>query len=271
MSGSIITTSSIAKRFNSTDALVDVNLDVEPGVIGLIGPNGAGKTTLLRVLLGLIKSDKGRACIFGLDVFKQSFQIRKKIGVLHEKPVYPPFMKVDQYLGMVTKLYRSKKSPRDLLKLVGLADVGQRQIRNLSAGMNQRLGIAQSLAGEPELVFLDEPTSNLDVNGRDEIIKLVIELNNDFGTSFFISSHILSELERLCHTIAIMNTGRILESGPTKKLIEKYTFEHYRVSSSNLTVLTSIVRNIQGAVVLGTTGIDEITFSIKNVDILTSN
>ena len=263
---SIITTSGITKRFNKIEALVDVNLDVEPGVFGLIGPNGAGKTTLLRVLLGLIRPDKGSACILGLDVLKQSLQIRKKIGVLHERPIYPQFMRVEQYLGLVTELYRSKKSPRDLLDLVGLADAGQRQIRDLSAGMNQRLGIAQSLAGEPELVFLDEPTSNLDVDGRDEIVKLVIELNSRLGIHFFISSHNLSELEKLCHTIAIMKTGHILETGPTKDLIEKYTLGHYRVACSNPAVLATIAQDIRGVTVLGRTGIDEVTLSIMNVE-----
>ncbi len=265
MSAGIITTSGITKRFNNVEALVDVNLDVEPGVFGLIGPNGAGKTTLLRILLGLIRPDRGSACIFGLNVLKQSLQIRKKIGVLHERPIYPSFMRVEQYLGLVTELYHSEKSPSELLDLVGLADAGQRQIKNLSAGMNQRLGIAQSLAGAPELVFLDEPTSNLDVDGRDEIVRLVIELNNRLGTSFFISSHILSELERLCHSIAIMNTGHIVEAGPTRDVVEKHTQGHYRVSCSNPVVLASVAQDIRGVIVLGRTSIDEITLSITNV------
>ena len=262
----IISVSGLVKHFNGVQALADVHLEVAPGVFGLIGPNGAGKTTLLRVLLGLIRPDKGQAKVLGLDISSQSLQIRQRVGVLHEKPTYPPFMRVDDYLKMVTELYGSAKTTQKILDLVGLSDVGGRLIRTLSAGMNQRLGIAQSLAGNPELVFMDEPTSNLDVIGRDEIIKLLVELYHETGVSFFISSHNLSQLEKLCHNIAFIDAGRVIEKGPTGQIIDKHTSGLYNVVCSDPKSLIHAFEGNPDILVVGTSGIDAVTLCVKNLD-----
>ncbi len=183
---SIISVSNVVKRFGSLYALDGVNIEVGHGVFGLVGPNGAGKTTLLRVLLGLIRANSGDVKVFGYDCYKNSLQIRRNVGVLHERPSYPQSLTTLEYLNIVLDIYDGDKTPEELLELVGLPNAQSRQIGNLSAGMHQRLGIAQALAGNPKLVFLDEPTSNLDVAGRDEIIQLIINLHRQLKVDFFI-------------------------------------------------------------------------------------
>jgi ABC-2 type transport system ATP-binding protein len=163
MTKEILSVSDLTKRFGDIVALDRLTLSMRHGIFGLIGPNGAGKTTLLRVLLGLIKADGGEAKVLGLDINDESFDIRRRVGVLHEHPIYPPSLTAGRYLERVSRLYDAGRDPSELLELVGLLDAKQRKIGNLSAGMRQRLGVAQALIGKPELVFLDEPTSNLDI------------------------------------------------------------------------------------------------------------
>ena len=203
----IVSVTGLSKTFGKVEALKEFTLDIEAGIFGPIGPNGAGKTTLIRVLLGLIHADAGQANVLGMNVRTHSLDIRRRIGVLHERPSFTPTISTLDYLQCVKQIYRSQSDPKELLATVGLEDAHDRKIMNLSAGMHQRLGIAQALIGSPELVFLDEPTSNLDVVGRDEIIKLIVDLNLDLGVSFFIASHILSELERACQTVAFIREG----------------------------------------------------------------
>lgn len=225
----IISTENITKKFRRVQALDGVDLSVQPSIFGLIGPNGAGKTTLLCILLGLAVPDSGEARILGLDVKTQSLEIRRRIGVLHEKPIFLPTITTLEYLQGVKRIYRSARDAKDLLALVGLDDAHDRKIGELSAGMNQRLGIAQALIGDPELVFLDEPTSNLDVTGRDDIIRLIVDLNTDLGISFFIASHILSELEKACNSVAFIRAGKIVESGNVRDIIQQWTQRTFRV------------------------------------------
>jgi ABC-2 type transport system ATP-binding protein len=225
----IIEVSGLKKTFRRVQALDGVDLSVEPSIFGLIGPNGAGKTTLLRVLLGLSRADSGNARVLGLDVNTQSIEIRRRIGVLHEKPLFMSAITTLEYIQGVRRIYRSNRDPMDLLTIVGLDDAYDRKIGELSAGMNQRLGIAQALIGDPELVFLDEPTSNLDVTGRDDIIRLIIDLNTDSGISFFIASHILSELEKACQSAAFIREGKIIERGNVRDIIQQWTQRTFRV------------------------------------------
>ncbi len=143
------------KSFRRTRVLNDLSLDFDEGIFGLIGPNGAGKTTLLRIILGLIRPDYGSGKILGLDVIRDSSSIRSRVGVLHERQIYPRNLRALSFLSHVARIYHSSESPTRLLSLVGLQEASKRKIGHLSAGMLQRLGIAQALIGNPEIVFLD--------------------------------------------------------------------------------------------------------------------
>ncbi len=249
---------SLTKTFDEIIALDDLSLSTEAGVLGLIGPNGAGKTTLLRTLLGLIAPDSGRAMVLGLDVEESSLEIRGRIGVLHERMVFPAQMEAREYLSDVVGLYDGVQEPDDLLGMVGLGAAAGRQIGNFSAGMRQRLGIALAFAGDPELVFLDEPTSNLDVLGRDQILGLIVDLYQESGVSFIIASHVLSELERVCSHVAFIDRGRILEHGTTNGVIQRHGGNKFRILCSDSDKLLSYVKQMDSVRFiqrLGTTGI----------------
>ncbi len=260
----VVSVTDLVKDFREVRALDNVNLDVDSGIFGLIGPNGAGKTTLLRILLGLIRPDVGGGKVLGLDIRKNSLEMRRRIGVLHERPSYPKSMTVVDYLDKVAKLYGSNKSVEALLTMVDLAYAKNRKIGNLSAGMHQRLGIAQALVGSPELVFLDEPTSNLDVTGRDDIMDLIVNLHHELGVSFFVSSHILSELERVCHQVAFIDAGKIIERGSVRDIIEKYTSNTFRIITSDSAGLMEILKQLPGLIRPRVSGANSITFNLES-------
>jgi len=263
MTECVISISGITKEFPDVRALDNLDLQISQGIFGLIGPNGAGKTTLIRILLGLIKPSAGRAKILGHDVVKDSIRLRRRIGVLHEDPAFPKELKVLDYLEIVAKLYGSEKEPRRLLEMVDLLYAENRRIGNLSAGMCQRLGIAQALIGNPELVILDEPTSNLDVIGRNEVLELIVRMHRDLGVSFFIASHILSELERTCHSVAFIHQGRIIEQGNVMDVIKKHTEGRFRIRTSDSELLLSALNDMHYLEAADATGPTTITVTIS--------
>jgi ABC-2 type transport system ATP-binding protein len=241
MGDTIIEIQSLSKSFGSVQALNNIDLEIAPGVFGLIGPNGAGKTTLFRIFLNLIRPDSGAVRVFGLDVTKKSLAVRRQIGVLHERPAYPAFLTPLEYLSRMSRLYDKQRNPEELLQTVDLLRAKDRRIGDLSAGMYQRLGLAQSLMGSPKLVFLDEPTSNLDVTGRAQILELIMRLHKDSGTSFVISSHILSELQTVCDSVAFLVAGTIKERGTMLEIIKKYASNMVRIVVSDAAQLAALL------------------------------
>jgi ABC-2 type transport system ATP-binding protein len=263
MNEPVISISSIKKRFNEVVALDGISFDVKKGIFGLIGPNGAGKTTLLRILFNLIKPDAGTGMILGFDINNQTLAIRSRVGILHEKPYFPTNMTPFKYLTRIANLYGSTSNPDKVLKNVDLHYARNRAIGNLSAGMYQRLGIAQAIIGNPEVVFLDEPTSNLDVDGREDLIQLIINLHQDEGMSFYISSHILSEIERACNHVGFINRGRIIEVGETREIIKKYTESSFRIVTSDSRKLLEVVQDIPTVIRATISGINTVTLKIE--------
>ncbi len=233
----VVEVDKISKNFGPVQALDELELKIEPGLFGIIGPNGAGKTTLLRIILGLIQPSSGSATVLDMDI-SQSKKIRERIGVLLENPPLPKAMGAREYLSQVIKIYGGNKDPDELLELVGLQDAPNRQIGHLSAGMRQRLGVALAFAGNPELIILDEPTSNLDVSGREQMLDLLSHLYHKSKVSIIIASHILSELERVCTHVAFMNRGKNVVQGTTNDIIEKYALNRYRIRCSDAHTLT---------------------------------
>jgi ABC-2 type transport system ATP-binding protein len=270
MSGThIITLSGISKKFGDVNALEEISLDINEGISGIIGPNGAGKTTLLKIMLGLVKPDTGNGQILGYDMLHETLKIRWHIGVLHERPSYPVRMRVETYLERVERLYKKEGNTRGVLEMVNLFEARKRKIGALSAGMLQRLGIAQSLVGDPELVFLDEPTSNLDIDGRDSVARMIIDIHNQMGISFVVSSHILSELERVCHDIAVLQEGKLIASGRLQELVRKYTAKRYKIIVSDPQKLIDSVKPLKGIRNAEITGANMITVRIDSGDIST--
>lgn len=267
MTGPIISLSGITKSFGPTKALQEINLVINRGVFGIIGPNGAGKTTLLKIMLGLVRPDGGKGEILGYGIRQDSLKIRQRVGILHERPVYPNRMTIETYLTRVERLYKRAANTERILTMVNLLEVRERRIGALSAGMLQRLGIAQALIGEPELVFLDEPTSNLDIDGRDSVTQMIIDIHNETGVSFVISSHVLSELERVCHDIAVVRRGKVVTTGGVQETIRKYTTRRYRIVVSDPMKLIGVVQSVESILSAQITGANTITIRIDSEDV----
>jgi len=212
----------LTKRFAGCVAVDDVSFEVERGeIVGLLGPNGAGKTTTMRVLTGYQPATSGLVTVAGFDVFSESMEVRKRIGYMPENvPLYPE-MRVDEYLRFRAQL---KHVPRgnvrervnDVKELCGLEDMGRRIIGQLSKGYRQRVGLAESLVHDPELLILDEPTIGLDPNQIRQVRELVKSLASRH--TILLSTHILPEVEMTCRRVLILNRGRIVASDEVGRL-----------------------------------------------------
>jgi ABC-2 type transport system ATP-binding protein len=225
----------LVKTFNTTRALDGLSFRIYKGINGLIGPNGAGKTTTIKLSLGLIKANAGKAQVFGFDCWKQSLKIRQKVGVLYEKVAYYDHLTGLEHLKLIAKLKKISDptaESKKVLRLVELdEDAHSRKVKGYSAGMRQRLGLAHALLGNPELVILDEPTSNLDPLGRSRVIEIINRLKKEEGFSFLISSHILPELERVCEHIVLMNKGKAVREGTLETLLNEVSPQAFTIKA----------------------------------------
>jgi ABC-2 type transport system ATP-binding protein len=195
----------------SVMAVNKIDLSVKPGVHGFLGPNGAGKTSTINMLIGAISITSGKAKIRGEDA--GSVRARRIIGFLPQDPAFYDTMSGEQYLTYVGELsglrrYDAKQKALELLEKLELMKARERKIEKYSEGMKQRIGIAAALIHDPELLILDEPTSNLDPIGRKSIVKDIKELSKT--ASVFVSSHILSEIEQMCEKVTMINKGKIV-------------------------------------------------------------
>src|ERR1035438_4929202 len=232
----MIQVSNLTKRYAGRTAVSDVSFAVAPGeIVGLLGPNGAGKSTTMRILSCFMPATSGTARVAGFDVFHQSVELRRRIGYMPENnPLYLE-MRVREYLKFRARLKglgwrRSREGVTTVVEQCGLADVGRRVIGHLSKGYRQRVGLADALVHEPELIILDEPTIGLDPNQIRSVRQLIKGLG---GThTVLISTHILSEAEMTCHRVVIMLEGRILAADTPENL--------QRLMSSNGQIIAEI-------------------------------
>jgi ABC-2 type transport system ATP-binding protein len=205
----------------SIPALKSLDLVVQTGeAFGFLGPNGAGKTTTLKLLMGIIFPDSGSAKILGKD-FRDP-EIKQKVGFLPEQPYFYDYLSAPELLDYYARLSGVAAAGRSqhiehLLQRVGLGDVGNKQLRKFSKGMLQRVGIAQAIVHDPEVIFLDEPMSGLDPLGRHEVRELIQELK-DAGKTVFFSTHILSDAEALCDRVAVLHKGELRGIGVVNDL-----------------------------------------------------
>src|SRR3989440_8819269 len=199
-----------------TVAINRLSLDVFPGeIFGFLGPNGAGKTTTINVLLGFVPATRGAAYIFNVNVREPI--ARQRIGYLPELTYYYKFLTAEEILRFYGKIFRIPKAQMEeridwVLKLVELESARRRPIKTYSKGMQQRVGLAQALINNPELLVLDEPTSGLDPIGSMKVRQIIQRLKNH-GTPVFFSSHELGEVETVCDRVAILNQGELIAQG----------------------------------------------------------
>ena len=211
----------LQKSYKQLHVLTDVEFEVEKGsIFALLGSNGAGKTTIIKILTTLLKQDSGSAVVNGYDVSSRPYHVRQSISLTGQFAAVDEVLTGRENLIMIAKL-RHLQNPRqvanDLLSRFGLTDAADRRVVTYSGGMRRRLDIAMSLIGKPQLIFLDEPTTGLDPEGRIEVWKTVKELANN-GTTVFLTTQYLEEAEQLADRIAILHEGKIIANGTLAEL-----------------------------------------------------
>ena len=242
---SLIVAEDISKRYGKVVAVDGLNLALDEGsVTALIGPNGAGKTTTIKMLLGLLKPDKGVVKVFGQDPWDNT-EIRSMIGVVYEKAFFPAHQKTLEYLQRVCRIFGVPEArAMEGLESVNLEEAFDREIRALSAGMLQKFAIAHALVHKPKLIIADEMTANLDPQARSELLDLVLQLNRDEKVTFLLSSHILPELSRVCDSVAIINRGKVWAFGNLSELYAKYAIGIIRISTDKPEEVASEVKKL---------------------------
>jgi ABC-2 type transport system ATP-binding protein len=202
----------------------DLSLEVEPGqVYGLLGPNGSGKSTTLKIILGLVAPTRGATSIFGRD--SRDVASREEVGFLPENPYFYKYLTATEtlrFFGRLSQLHgvRLRRRIDELLELVGLTDASDRRLGTYSKGMLQRIGLAQAMIHDPQLLVLDEPTAGVDPLGSREICNLILDLKSR-GKTVLLSSHLLAQTQEICDRVAILSDGVLVREGPLQDLIAK--------------------------------------------------
>lgn len=216
---SIFSTTALSKRYPSVDALDQLSIDVEPGIVGLVGANGAGKSTLLKILLGLLAPTSGEASVLGFDVARQGPELRQYVGYMPEHDCLPLDMNATEFVTHMAQISglppsAARQRAAEILRHAGLFEERYRAMEGYSTGMRQRAKLAQALVHDPQLVFLDEPTNGLDPAGRDEMLDLINRTGRGLGISIVMATHLLGEIERVCDQLIVIDAGRLLHHGP---------------------------------------------------------
>jgi ABC-2 type transport system ATP-binding protein len=243
----------LTKRYGSIVALQDLNLEVPAGsIFGLLGPNGAGKTTTLRLLTGLGRPSGGTGRVAGVEIGGTSPRLQARIGYLDQDPRFYGWMYGRELLELAGRLHGLSGialSTRvdEVLELVGLHGVANRRIGGYSGGMSQRLGIGQALINRPAVLILDEPVSSLDPEGRRDVMELIESLRGH--ATVLLSTHVLSDVERVCDHVAILDQGRLLIEAPIERLLADHARPIYRLQAERdqAPALDVLVRRLTAA------------------------
>lgn len=237
----------VSKFYGSQAALNDVNFTVNRGeIVGFLGPNGAGKSTMMKIITCYLPPSMGEVKVAELDISDNSLAIRRKVGYLPEtNPLYPE-MYIREYLRFVAGMYgvkNKKKRVEEMIEMVGLTPESHKRISELSKGYKQRVGLAQALIHDPEVIILDEPTSGLDPNQLDDIRKLIRDIGKD--KTVMLSTHIMQEVEAICNRVIIIKKGEIVADGPVE-LIKGQEDEHVFIFHLSKSVSLKKLESING-------------------------
>ena len=246
-----IETTHLRKTFGSNVAVSDLTLTVECGeVFGVLGPHGAGKTTSVKMLLGLITPTAGEMRLLGVSA--RDYRVRQRIGFLPEHFRFHDWLTAFEFLQLHATLYHMpetviRQRVPELLELVGLTQFAAQKLRGFSKGMLQRIGLAQALLNEPDLIILDEPTSGLDPVGR-RLVRDIIRGLKERGATVFLNSHLLAEVESVCDRVAILDKGKLIKTGPVIGLTAAkpgYTIETHSLSQETAHKIAAAFPQVQ--------------------------
>ncbi|NBQ47772.1 MAG: ABC transporter ATP-binding protein [Sphingobacteriia bacterium] len=223
MSAPIIEVKNLVKNYGSFKAVRNISFNVYEGnVYGFLGPNGAGKSTTIRILLSLIRATEGEVKLFGKDIRTHRDEILRRIGCIVEKPDFYKYLSAEKNIALCARISGaavSKKQIHEMLDFVGLKGREKDKVSGFSHGMKQRLGFAQTLIHDPELIILDEPTTGLDPQGIIDIRNLILKLKTEKNKTILLSSHILSEIELIADRMVIINKGEAIVEGNVRELL----------------------------------------------------
>ena len=220
----VIETNNLTKRYRDLIAVNGLSFSVAQGeIFGFLGPNGAGKTTTILTLLGLTEPSGGKVRVCGFDPARQPLEVKKRVGYLPENPGFYDDLSGRENLLYIARLNRipeteAREKIDRLLEQVGLANDGDRNVKEYSRGMKQRLGIAEVLVKNPEVLILDEPTLGLDPDGAARILELITGLSRERGLTVLLSSHMLHQVQQMCHRVGIIVKGKLIAAGEVDKL-----------------------------------------------------
>ena len=219
----IIEISHLAKHYGSFHAVRDLNLTVEQGdVYGFLGPNGAGKSTTIRMMMSLIRPTSGDIRIFGQSLNEHRSEILRRVGAIVERPDFYNYLTARRNLELLGRLSGADVSKANVNRVLGIVGLGERsesKVKTFSHGMKQRLGLAQALIHNPDLIVLDEPSTGLDPQGMVDMRDLILELAHDHNKTVFLSSHILPEVELTANRMVIINRGKTIIEGSVQELL----------------------------------------------------
>ncbi|MCP4546267.1 MAG: ATP-binding cassette domain-containing protein [bacterium] len=264
----MIETNALDFRFGAHQVLTDLSIQVPTGAIyGFLGPNGAGKSTTIRALMGLYKTPRGSITLFGRDLRSEREAVLQRIGALVESPSLYEHLSGRDNLEITRRMRGLRKElVTEMLKVVGLERDAPRKAGTYSTGMRQRLGLAQALLAEPDLLVLDEPANGLDPQGMRELRELLLGLNRERGITIFISSHILSEIEKTATHVGIIDRGRLLFQGSLGEL-KDISLSSVRIETRDAAAVSAILGK-EGFTARSLGG-DALALTVKNRDEIT--
>ncbi len=242
----VLKTKNLSKRFGKRWAVKNLNIEVHRGdVFSFLGPNGAGKSTAIRMILTLLRPTVGSIEMFGRDLQKNRSAVLSRVCGIVEKPDFYLYLSAYENLKILGSMTRGirRNEIMEALDVVGLESRAMEKVRTFSHGMKQRLGIAQSLLTQPELVILDEPTTGLDPQGMKEVRELIKRLARERAMTIFLSSHLLSEVELVSTRMAVINQGELMTQGTVSELLDRDSLE-YSIEASPLEPAVELVRNL---------------------------
>ena len=219
----VIEIKNLSKIYKNGRGITDINLDIHKGdIFGFLGPNGAGKTTAMKIMTGLVKPDSGDVKILGHSILDEFEKAMEKVGCIIETAESYPYLTAFENLKQFSRYYKDVDDKRieEVLELTGILKYKNEKSRKFSLGMKQRLGIAAAILSKPEVVILDEPLNGLDVEGMIDIRNIIKDLAEKEKTTFFISSHLIHDVELTCNRIGVLYNGKMLNVDTTEKYIK---------------------------------------------------
>ncbi|MCX8132181.1 MAG: ABC transporter ATP-binding protein [Clostridia bacterium] len=222
----VLEVKNLTKKYRNSRGIESISFDIYKGdVFGFLGPNGAGKTTTMKIITGLCRADAGEVKVFGHNISTDYEKAMRKVGCIIETAEAYDYISGYKNLVIASRFYKEVKKSRidEVLDLVGLSSVKNEKVSNYSLGMKQRLGLASAILSNPELVILDEPVNGLDIEGMVDIRNIIKNLAEEHGITFFISSHLIHEMEMVCNRVGIIEKGKLIKTGEVKELLNNHS------------------------------------------------